>query len=174
MLQMSYVVYAVGRWRGFQEMGYGVMGAINNTALLVGTSIIDPACEKTKQLAWRVYRYLTVAHILGYRQHAPSRWFQEMTMQDLIECGLLTREEAAAIEPAQNTMHELLCSWVSAEMFEGCEKGLLSKQLIVVMPTNIRGIRIVWVWVGVGRGLRIEGGEWTETGTRRDRARAKL
>jgi len=138
-LQMSYVVYAVGRWRGFQQMGYDVMGAISNTALLVGSSIINPACEKSKQLAWRVYRYLTVAHILGYRQHAPSPWFQELTLQDLIECGLLTREEGAAIEPAQNTMHELVCSWVSTEMFDGCEKGLLSKSLIVVMPTNIRG-----------------------------------
>ena len=139
---MGYVVYAVGRWRGFQEMGYNLLGAINNTALLVGSAIKDPVCEASKQLAYRVYRYLTVAHILGYKQHAPSPWFEVMNVRDLVECGLLTQKEAAVLEPAQDTMHELVCSWISKEMFEGCEKGLLSTQLIVVMPTNIRGARM--------------------------------
>ena len=138
-LQMGYVVYAVNRWRGFQATGHNALGAINSCSQLIGSALKEPLTEASKQLAFRCYRYMTAAHILAYKEFAPSPWFEAMTLQDLVECGLLTAAEVEHLTPMDNTKHELLVSWVAKEMFEGIEKGLLASALKVERTNDIRG-----------------------------------
>ena len=140
-LQMGYVVYAVERWRGFHAAGYSILGALHNIALIVGSAILNPTKEASKELAFRVYRYTVVAHLMVYKYIAINPWFEEMTLQDVIDCGLLTKHEASLIAPSEGTKHELLVSWISKEIFDGVKDGLLSHELCpaIMLPTHLRG-----------------------------------
>ena len=59
-LALGYVGYAIQRWRSFQSACYSIQGALCNVALMVGGSLTSPHDEASKQLAFRVYRYLQV------------------------------------------------------------------------------------------------------------------
>ena len=53
---------------------------------------------ESKQLAFRVHLYSVVLHLMVYKYVAINPWFQEMTMQDVIDCELLTKHEASIVE----------------------------------------------------------------------------
>jgi len=138
-LQMGYVVYAVSRWRNFQNTGHSALGAINSTSQLIGAALKQPLTDASKQLAYRCYRYLTAAHILAYKQHCPSPWFKAMALQDLVEVGLLTAAELPFLERMESSKQEVLVSWVAKEMFEGIDSGLLVPSLRVEKTNDVRG-----------------------------------
>jgi hypothetical protein len=138
-LQMGYVVYAVGRWRNFQNTGHNALGAINSTSQQIGAALVQPVAEAGKELAFRCYRYLTAAHMLAYKQYAPSPWFEAMVLQDLVEVGLLTPAELLMIERMDNTKHEVVVSWIAKEMFEGVAAGLLHREVRPSKTMDIRG-----------------------------------
>ena len=145
-LQMGYVVYAVGRWRGFQETGFYIIGKLNNTALLVGSAVKDRHCVAAKHLCYRVWRYLTVVHILCYRALDSNGWFAALTVEDLVKNGLLTEEEAELLPAADNTMHDVVISWISDEMFAGTRLVLIHMGTMrEKCSENLLSLRIFWV-----------------------------
>jgi hypothetical protein len=81
-----------------------------------------------------------------YPQVASNGWFAATTLQDLVDNGLLTEQEAKILPAAQNTMHDVAISWISEEMFAGVQKGVLAENLRCSMPTELRG------WVGTLQG----------------------
>ena len=141
-LQMGYVVYAVGRWRSFQEAGFTVIGKLNNLALLVGSAVKDRNNEASMQLCYRVYRYLATAHMLLYKTVQNQGWFGALTLQDLVENGLLTQQETLELSTPSIAMHEVVITWISDEMYSGVQQGLLCETLRSTLPAEIRG------WMG--------------------------
>ena len=71
-LALGYITYALGHWRTFQTLGYSIQGILNTTAVKVGSALTKPEAEVSKQLAFRVYRYVQVIHILAYKDQ--NRW----------------------------------------------------------------------------------------------------
>ena len=115
-LQIGYLLYAVERWRTFQDYGYNIMGALHSTALLIGSSIRDPHNIEAQKLAFRCYRYLTVIHIVTYKNLNP--WFKELESKDLVALGLLTPEEVRLCWEYPEK-HEIINGWIAKEMFNG-------------------------------------------------------
>ena len=117
-LQIGYLGYAVSRWRAFQDWGYNIVGSLNSTALVVGSSLTMPEAEPCKKLAFRVHRYMVAVHILNYKNF--NRWYQALTFQDLIKLGLLLPEEVENLETiSEGAQRETLVGWIAREMYEG-------------------------------------------------------
>ena len=95
-LLLGFVGYAVNRWRAFQDAGYNLVGAINSLALIIGSSLTDLDNHAGLQLAFRVYRYLTLVHVLNYKEQ--HRWFRELSMDDFLALGLLTADELPILQ----------------------------------------------------------------------------
>eukprot|EP00277_Geminigera_cryophila_P024202 CAMPEP_0179462078 /NCGR_PEP_ID=MMETSP0799-20121207/44575_1 /TAXON_ID=46947 /ORGANISM="Geminigera cryophila, Strain CCMP2564" /LENGTH=923 /DNA_ID=CAMNT_0021264863 /DNA_START=81 /DNA_END=2854 /DNA_ORIENTATION=- len=139
-LLLGYLGYAVSRWRGFQDLSFWILGSLNSTALVVGSSTNDGAhSHASKRLTYRVYRYLTVTHILCHKVLGMNRWLTALTFDDLVRLGLLTDYEALVLENDADRAHEIVNSWVAMEMFDGSRKdGLLHRRLTCDMATKIR------------------------------------
>jgi len=140
-LLLGYLGYAVSRWRGFQDLSFWILGSLNNAALVVGSSINDGGkSEASKRLAFRVYRYLTVTHILCHKVLQMNPWLNAVNFDDLVHLGLLTRYEASVLAKDADRAHEIVNSWLAMEMFDGSRKdGILHRRLTCDMATKIRG-----------------------------------
>jgi hypothetical protein len=137
-LQIGYLGYAVSRWRAFQDWGYNILGALNSTALVVGSSLTMPETEACKKLAYRVHRYLVTVHILNYKEFNP--WFGALTMEDLVKLGLLLPEEVENLAVVSlNGQRETINGWIAREMYEGVKSNLLCHKVKCTLATNIRG-----------------------------------
>ena len=79
-----------------QDAGYNLVGAINSLALIIGSSLTDLDNHAGLQLAFRVYRYLTLVHVLNYKEQ--HRWFRELSMDDFLALGLLTADELPILQ----------------------------------------------------------------------------
>ena len=123
-LALGYVGYAIQRWRTFQSCLYSIQGSLCAVSLLVGGSLNNPSDEVSKQLAYRVYRFLQVIHLLVYKNRNP--WYKLLTMDDFCTIGLLTEEEIKVLTPADNKMVEALVSWILRECLQGMERNVLS------------------------------------------------
>ena len=122
-LALGYVGYSITRWRAFQIYCYNLQNSLGNAALKVGSTLKSPSDERCKRLAFRVYRYLQVIHLLVHKQR--NHWYQHLTMEDFIALGLLTEAEVKALEPADTKMHEVVISWLLRTIVAGNKSGLL-------------------------------------------------
>jgi hypothetical protein len=66
-LMLGYLGYTVGRWRHIFELTLLIQGGVVIPSQVISGAILDHHKEESRQLAWRVYRYLNVAHILCYK-----------------------------------------------------------------------------------------------------------
>lgn len=135
-LALGYVGYAISRWRDFQSAGYSVQGAIGSTAAIVGSGLTNPADERCRQLAFRVYRLLQVLHIICYQN--VNRWYKLLELDDLEALGLLTTEEVRALAPAKNKQHEVIVSWIMAELYRGQTDHLINSGIKIQDVTMLR------------------------------------
>ena len=137
-LALGYVGYAIDRWRSFQNICYSIQGALCNTALIVGGSLTEPHGEACKQLAFRIYRYLQLVHLLAYLKR--NAWYKLLTMTDFVELGLLTNEELKLLLPADNKKHEVVISWIVVTIQAGMREGLLKdSEKVLEDACSIRG-----------------------------------
>lgn len=97
---MGYLGYSIGRWRHFMSYGYSIQGRIHDIALLTGGSLRQPGSPDARAFAFRVYRYINLAHLLCYK--TKSSWLQEIGTEEMMQLGLLTEQERAILEPMQN------------------------------------------------------------------------
>jgi len=136
-LQIGYLGYAVSRWRAFQQWGYDILGALNTTALVVGSSLAKPETEACKRLAFRIHRYLVTVHILNYKKF--NVWYEALTMEDLVKLGLLLPEEVENLTVVSlNGQRETINSWIAREMYEGVHSGLLYDKVQFELARDIR------------------------------------
>ncbi len=140
-LQIGFLGYAVSRWRDNQAATYNLMGAIHNTALVVGSSLTKPSATECKHLAFRVHRYLTTVHILNFKNS--NRWFEALEWRDFIALGLLTAHETEILAAtALGNQRETLVNWVARDMYEGVKNGWICHKVKCTLATDIRG------WIG--------------------------
>lgn len=135
-LALGYVGYAIQRWRSFQATCYSIQGALCNVSLMVGGSLVDPSSPESKQLAFRVYRYLQVIHLLVYKDR--NAWYKLLRMEDFETMGLLTAEEIRVLKPADNKMIEAMVSWILRDCLQAVEKNILTAGFKAMIVAKIR------------------------------------
>ena len=131
-LLQGYVGYAVVRWREFVQIGYRIQGRIHDVALICGGALARPHEDASKQLAFRLYRYLNLAHFLCYA--TKHEWFKRLeTLSTCVRLGLLTEAERAYLGPMANKQRDTVLGWLSAEIQSGVRNGLLDSTCAVTV-----------------------------------------
>ena len=104
-LMQSYLGYAIVRWRSFITIGYGIQGRIHDIALMTGGSLLRPAHPQSRIVAFRLYRYLNMAHLLCYQAKHP--WLAKLNPEtSYVRMGLLTPGELQILLPMKNKMRD--------------------------------------------------------------------
>jgi hypothetical protein len=66
---------------------------------------------ESRQLAYKVYRYLNLVHLLHYQ--GKSVWLSQLDEDHLVTLGLLTVAELKALSPAKNKKRDTVLGWLS-------------------------------------------------------------
>ena len=123
-LLQGYVGYAVVRWREFVKIGYSIQGRIHDVALICGGAIANPHERASRELAFKLYRYLNLAHFLCYQ--SKHEWLRRLAAdQTCVRLGLLTEAEAKVLSPMANKMRDTVLGWLSSEIQAGVASGQL-------------------------------------------------
>lgn len=138
-LMLGYVGFTVNRWRSFLNLGYSIQGRIHDVSLMVGGGIVDPSDMKCRQLAFNVYRYLVLVHILLYKEKTP--WLQALSMDDFVVLGLLTDAEKQFIMASKNKMRDTGLAMLSAEIQLGLNHGLIHTSCTVTCLDQLARLR---------------------------------
>jgi hypothetical protein len=138
-LLIGYVGYSVGRWRKFQSYGYSIQGRIHDIGAMVGGSLKQPEQPETKEFAFRIYRYLNLVHLLVYKSKSP--WLCDLTSDDMVSLGLLTREEVKVLEPMKNKMRDTVIGWLFCEVQSAIGKDICEGSMGCSCIDNIGYLR---------------------------------
>jgi len=136
---LGYVGYTMSRWRGFISMSYSIQGRIHDVSLMIGGAIIDASKRESREFAFKVYRYLTLAHLLVYKAKHP--WLEALSMDDLVTLGLLTADEARCLAPAKNKMRDTSLAWLSREIQIALRQGLIHSSCTVTCLDQLARLR---------------------------------
>lgn len=142
-LLIGYLAYTVGRWRGFMWLGLTVQGKMHNMGVILGGSFCQPETREARELAFRLYRYLTLCHVLLYKMH--SSWLNHTTWADLVSLGLATHDEVKTLESVAYKTGwpwDTVTTWINMEVQRAAEAGQLSfigAQKAVELSAEIRG-----------------------------------
>ena len=80
----------MNRWQVTLTAMWSLQDPIQASGFMLG-SVFAKASAADRELAFKMYRYMQVVHILSYSHLAAC--FSELDMDDLVICGLLTPEE---------------------------------------------------------------------------------
>ena len=138
-LLIGYLKYSIVRWSDFIGLGYSIQGRINDIGLLVGGALLNPNSLESRQLAFKVYRHLNLAHLINYK--AKSVWLSQLTEEDLVTLGLLTVEELKILTAVKIKKRETVLSWLSDEIQHGIENGLLNPSCSEQALKNVAACR---------------------------------
>lgn len=139
-LIQGYAAYAIVRWRSFVTTSYAIQGRIHDVALVVGGAIARPSELRSRQMAFRLYRYLNLVHLLCYM--SKHEWLKKLTLEtNFVQLGLLTPIECAVLEPMKNKKRDTVLAWISCEIQQGIASGLLYPSCTTTALDNVAFLR---------------------------------
>lgn len=109
---------------------------------MIGGAIVDPTDVRCKRLAFTMYRWLVVVHILAYQPL--NAWLGNVTMHDLTTLGLLTEDEERVLFPVQRKRRDEVFGWMSREIQLGVKAGLLHDTCTV---TCLDSVILAWIYM---------------------------
>ena len=120
-----------------------MQGKMHNMGVILGGSFCQPETREARELAFRLYRYLTLCHVLLYKMH--SSWLNHTTWADLVSLGLATHDEVKTLESVAYKTGwpwDTVTTWINMEVQRAAEAGQLSfigAQKAVELSAEIRG-----------------------------------
>lgn len=115
-------------FNGIINLMWDLQGNLNDTSLLVATSVSPPNDRVAMAVNYRMYRYLNVVHFLCYHNLATD--YHADTIEDIFLCGLLTKEEKMLLHQSSNKKGSLLV-WIGSSFRQLAQAGKISEQVHV-------------------------------------------
>jgi len=124
----------VDHWRTRLAISESIQDELSSCAILLSGGLhITPADAQSvaaaRQLSYRVYRWLNVAHVFTYSMRAGLCWKDAEDTKRLVELGLLTVSEAGTLQStldASGSARETVFAWLLAEVSSAAKAGVLS------------------------------------------------
>ena len=117
-LILAYVAFLVDRWRIFMVACHTIQGRIKDLAVLAGSVPSVPVSTDDRKLLFKIYRYLTVIHILVYRNFISLFKNGRDGLSTMVGLGLLTEDESMIIKTFDNKAREGVVTMALAELKE--------------------------------------------------------
>jgi hypothetical protein len=135
---MRYLGTEIDRWRTLQHMAFDVQGPMHNICLHVGSSIgrTHPAAQP---MCYRLFRYITMAHVLMYRGINDTWRFTHEAFAgvSLLQGGA----EKKALRSLKNEAREGMDTWVANVLQRMMKKELLPKDMQFHLQQNLSLLR---------------------------------
>ena len=142
-LSIGFLGFAVNRWLSFQATEYCIQGRTQDVGLLIGGAVVRPKSHSSRELAFRLYRYLNLTHMFAYGSLGKCPWFSEVSMQQLVALGLATEEEATLLEHTPSLFRmDTVVSWLSRDLQAGMRDGTLDRASKGVLFQHLSHLRM--------------------------------
>jgi len=142
-LSIGFVGFAVSRWQSFQANGYTIQGRVQDVGMLVSGAVIDPTNRPTQQLIFHIYRYLNLAHVLGYIGSGKERTLALLEDSDWVKLGLTTQEESDALAKTPFELRDVLVlSWIGQSVQHGFTSNLLASERASAIDLMLHELRM--------------------------------
>ena len=118
--------FFVKRWRNFIFCAWRVEGRLKDMAIMVGSSVADPANPKAVEQLYKVYRYMCACMALQYKAVLDGIGADGNTALDSIaRLGLLTEAEVRVLRPCGSRARDTVTTWIGLCAIDGCRDGHL-------------------------------------------------
>ena len=142
-LSIGFLGFAVNRWLSFQATEYCIQGRTQDIGLLIGGAVVRPKSRSSRELAFRLYRYLNLTHMFAYGSLGKCPWFSEVGMHQLVPLGLATEEEASLLEHTPNLFRmDTVVSWICRDLQAGMRDGTLDRASKGVLFQHLSHLRM--------------------------------
>ena len=142
-LSIGFLGFAVNRWLSFQATEYCLQGRTQDIGLMIGGAVVDPKSGSSRELTFRLYRYLNLVHMYAYGSLGKCSWFSQVSPHQLVSLGLATEEEASLLEHTPNLFRmDTVAAWLSRDLQAGMRDGTLDRASKGVLFQHVSHLRM--------------------------------
>ena len=142
-LSIGFLGFAVNRWLSFQATEYCLQGRTQDIGLMIGGAVVNPKSGSSRELTFRLYRYLNLVHMYAYGSLGKCSWFSQVSPHQLVSLGLATDEEASLLEHTPNLFRmDTVVSWLSRDLQAGMRDGTLDRASKGVLFQHVSHLRM--------------------------------
>lgn len=139
-----YALQRLGWFWAVMQEGFRVQGRAHDLGMLAGTR--PRATQEDWQSLYLFYRHLMVAFFLAFRDYTPQ--LQGITLQDLVDAGLLTAEEEGLLNKSHYAPSSVIESWL-ADWIEQCLHGEAKYQAFASLREYRGTLASVGAWLDI-------------------------
>ena len=142
-LSIGFLGFAVNRWLSFQATEYCLQGRTQDIGLMIGGAVVNPKSGSSRELTFRLYRYLNLVHMYAYGSLGKCSWFSQVSPHQLVSLGLATDEEASLLEHTPNLFRmDTVAAWLSRDLQAGMRDGTLDRASKGVLFQHVSHLRM--------------------------------
>lgn len=142
-LSIGFLGFAVNRWLSFQATEYCLQGRTQDIGLMIGGAVINPKSGSSRELTFRLYRYLNLVHMYAYGSIGKCSWFSQVSPHQLVLLGLATDEEASLLKHTPNLFRmDTVISWLCRDLQAGMRDGTLDRASKGVLFQHLSHLRM--------------------------------
>ena len=142
-LSIGFLGFAVNRWLSFQATEYCLQGRTQDIGLMIGGAVVNPKSGSSRELTFRLYRYLNLVHMYAYGSLGKCSWFSQVSPHQLVSLGLATEEEASLLEHTPNLFRmDTVAAWLSRDLQAGMRDGTLDRASKGVLFQHVSHLRM--------------------------------
>jgi len=118
-LILAYTAFLVERWRKFVITCHQIQGRIHDVGILTGSLVRVPVPLAARKQLYRIYRHLTMVHIVCFASFVPSWAKSDEDISDFgARIGLLTEEEAALVFSMDVSSYSMVIFYLKVPTFK--------------------------------------------------------